>query len=259
MSTSNPENRHDSMHTDTSNSSMEEDERSFASSSSLSNHLLETAATSQRDSVDNDLCGVNSTSELEDTLATIRREHADLQAAYDVLDKQANKAQEELADLKHVNISLMDENESYQLLLGERTLSGEILGQGFLGRNWETEALSPQPSLSPDLCKTAVPTIKEVFEEDEDDESARRASIPELQDHGAGSWQAGAVGAQVDKIRNNRSGKVKAPTVGLDLAAELDRAEESNSALHDEVSHFQQTTYIGGTSTMPLPNELERE
>lgn len=149
------------------------------------------------------------------SLAALRSERDQLVQSYQALTVQHDKQQEDLQQLREANSNLQDENESFQLLLGERTLSGEILGQGVFRETWN--ALPPDATSST-RSKRRSRLMEEVLEEEEDEV---------YEDRGAGSMHAGAVAADgVVKRKASRSKMRGAPTAGLDLAAELDRAED---------------------------------
>lgn len=177
---------------------------------------------------------INPNPELVATLAQLQSDFEALQVQHAELVTQSEKSSEEVQQLQLTNTSLMDENESFQLLLGERTLSGEILGQGVLGATWDA---SP-PTSSPEQHRRRP--------------SPRRANSLEgvaeegdefYETHGDGDASAGAVGAHGVQKREPVK-KPKAPTVGLDLAAELGRAEEEE----DQEDEEQRARYTSGGS-----------
>lgn len=169
---------------------------------------------------------INPNPELVATLAQLQADFDALQVQHEDLVLQADKASEEIVQLQQSNYRLQDENESFTILLGERTLRGEILGQGVFGQSWDgpINGKSGHTKSSPDpatLRPKASPRLAEVLEEDDE----------LFESHGDGAADSGAVAANdIEKRRKGRlgkRGKAKAPTGGLDLAAELDRAEES--------------------------------
>lgn len=157
-------------------------------------------------------------------------ELAQLTADFEALQSQhaqlADKHSEEISQLHAANHKLQDEAESFQLLLGERTLSGEILGQGVFGQSWDAPASfrsAINSRNSTDFARQKSPRLEGVIEEDE-----------VLEGHGDGDQHSGAMGVNgVERRKNKGGGRPKAPTAGLDLAAELDRAAEHEQTSQD--------------------------
>ena len=130
--------------------------------------------------------------------------------------------QVELSELKRVYQDLQEENESYEILLGERTLNGEVQGTDLFRRSsaWMDEHMSPR--MLADVGEESDEDSGEESEDEEEGEMDVEAVL--LETHGIGSSNAGAVAA------GEPSGKRKRPASktsggGLDLAAELEAAQ----------------------------------
>lgn len=176
------------------------------------------------------------TTALKAELDVVKTQLAATQSSMEQALAAAETLKTQLADLERVNEQLMDDNESYQFLVGERTLMGGFDVKQLL-RVDEAESnaasippnprrASPTSSLSPSL--EGVEEEDEEEEEEEDADAAIERAV--LESHGDGSRTTGAVEAGISKAtkpkrisarRNESSG------LGLDLAAELAQAEES--------------------------------
>ena len=170
----------------------------------------------------------NPNPELVASLAALQEDHDALITSYAASADRASRAAEELAELKRVNLQLMDENESFALLLGERTLSGQLLGQGVFSRSWENSpemANGAGDRFMPSPLMNGSSGLQEVAEEDDEDGEDELRQI--LEDRGAGSASSGAVAADTNTRRRQSKSTANARTVGLDLAAELDRAQDA--------------------------------
>ncbi|CAH7690485.1 hypothetical protein PPACK8108_LOCUS25842 [Phakopsora pachyrhizi] len=155
-------------------------------------------------------------------------------AQLEKLVANAEQLKNQLTDLERVNSQLMDDNESYQILVGEKTLMGGFDVKEFLRANDFDPQLSGAQLSS--ASSSTGPSLAEVEEEDEDEDEVEEGEEEEdeieravLESHGAGSRNMGAVEAGVmrspkpkaKKRGNNSTGG------GLDLAAELAQAEEN--------------------------------
>lgn len=172
-----------------------------------------------------------------ETLAELTelRSHFDsLSTSYDSLSSTLRTLQVELTDIKRVNINLMEQNESYEILLSEKTFSGELMGHGVFKNSWASDGLSIGDLQIP------LEDVEEANEEDEgdyddeesfsdagnfedDDEAVERVL---LESQGMGSRNAGAVQAAPSAARPRKKKESPVPGPGLNLAAELDRAKE---------------------------------
>lgn len=174
------------------------------------------------------------TAALKAELDAVKAQQAETQSSMEQALAAAETLKIQLADLERVNDQLMDDNESYQFLVGERTLMGGFDVKQLLRVD---EAESNAASISPiprraSPTSSVSPSLEGVEEEDEEEEEDADAAIERavLESHGDGSRTTGAVEAGISKAskpkrisarRNESSG------LGLDLAAELAQAEES--------------------------------
>lgn len=177
---------------------------------------------------------INEITELQTSLQLVQQERHHLLHNNLELLQQTNHLSEELTDLKRLNASLTDENESFQLLLGERTLSGQILGQGVFGQSWDDE-MNTSARSSPDLSRRTGFSSSPLIGVLEEDDAEEEVDSGYLESSGRGSLDSGAVAADTSGYRRrNVKSSAKVPTVGLDLAAELDRANEEVREEEDE-------------------------
>ncbi|WAR53618.1 hypothetical protein PtB15_3B126 [Puccinia triticina] len=172
---------------------------------------------------------------LKAELEALKAQQAANQTSMEQALASAETLKTQLADLERVNEQLMDDNESYQFLVGERTLMGGFDIKQLL-RVDESES-TPGPTPAPrrtSPSSSSTPSLEGVEEEDEDaeDDEDADAAIERaiLESHGDGTRTTGAVEAGISKTtkpkripnrRNEPSG------LGLDLAAELAQAEET--------------------------------
>ena len=141
---------------------------------------------------------------------------------------------EQLSDAERVNEQLMDDNESYQFLVGEKTLMGgfdlkQLLSIDHLENEEEGEDKNEKLASGSELASVAEET------EEEGDDSVDDIEKAVLEAQGNGSRTTGAVEAEVINPRSTRR-PLKKPLDnsgssggggGLDLAAELAQAEQS--------------------------------
>ncbi|KAI5480396.1 hypothetical protein MNV49_000971 [Pseudohyphozyma bogoriensis] len=157
---------------------------------------------------------------LQDQLATLTTAHTSLSTTLRAL-------QTELSELKRVYQDLQEENESYEILLGEKTLNGTVQGTEFFRRNslWNEDGMLPGGGL---------PSVGEDSGEEEEEEESGSEEESEVEDEdiekvllesqGTGSPNSGAVAAGTTGGRRNTR-KPKSSGGGLDLAAELEAAQ----------------------------------
>jgi hypothetical protein len=177
----------------------------------------------------------HTTAALKAEVEALKAQQAANQATMEQAIASSETLKTQLADLERVNEQLMDDNESYQFLVGERTLMGgfdikQLLrvdeGEAAPGPSPVARRNSPSSSSTPSL--EGVEEEDEEEDEDEDADAAIERAV--LESHGDGSRTTGAVEAGISKntkpkrIPNRRN----EPTgLGLDLAAELAQAEET--------------------------------
>ncbi|KAI9610951.1 hypothetical protein H4Q26_008797 [Puccinia striiformis f. sp. tritici PST-130] len=150
-------------------------------------------------------------------LEAMKAQQATNQALMEQALTSADTLKTQLADLERVNEQLMDDNESYQILVDE---SGSTLTSTPAPRR-----ASPTSSLTPSL-EGVEEEDEEEDDEDEDPDAAIERAV--LESHGDGSRTTGAVEAGISKTAKPQRNRGNAPTgLGLDLAAELAQAEET--------------------------------
>ncbi|ORY91517.1 hypothetical protein BCR35DRAFT_349332 [Leucosporidium creatinivorum] len=163
---------------------------------------------------------------------------ASLTTAHDSLSSTLRTLQTEMSDLKRVYQDLQEENESYEILLGEKTLNGEVRGSELFRQSFhwgESGEDGPSQGLG---FLGGLEAVGEGDEEDfsdlegEDDyDSDEEDDVDRilLESRGVGSSNSGAVAAGTSSRRNSRQTKKKRPSGGLDLAAELEAAQMEDS------------------------------
>ncbi|KAH9818463.1 hypothetical protein DFH28DRAFT_925939 [Melampsora americana] len=178
-----------------------------------------------------------STLQLEAALTETKKEVTKAVSEAEGLRRALGVLREQLADAERVNEQLMDDNESYQFLVGERTLMGgfdikQLLSIDHLeGRDGEEEGEDKNEKLTSGSELASV--AEETEEEGDGDDSVDDIEKAVLESHGNGSRTTGAVEAEVINPRSTRRPMKK--TIdnnatgggGLDLAAELAQAEQS--------------------------------
>ena len=176
-------------------------------------------------------------------LSTLSTSHASLQSTLHLLQTQLN-------DLKRVNRELQEENESYNILLREKTLSGQfdILRMG--GARQESpvqeEEENDQDAISlqsRETGRSVLDPVHELAEEHEEEEAHVEEPEPELDPMFGQVDEPEADADSSGKTPRTRHGRrrssVAAPRgeslanlpitgPGLDLAAELGRAENKD-------------------------------
>ena len=187
-----------------------------------------------------------------------------LTTAHSSLSSTLHKLQVEMADLKRVYQDVQEQNESYEVLLGERTLSGEVRttalfrqsfswgesglaggddgdwhhhgGAGAAGDVKYASAFGFAGGLDPVGEEGELPLSSEEElssdgeDGDEDEDEIERVL---LESKGVGSPHSGAVAAERAERRRSRHAAKRASVVaaaggGLDLAAELEAAAEQD-------------------------------
>ncbi|KAG0147151.1 hypothetical protein CROQUDRAFT_91778 [Cronartium quercuum f. sp. fusiforme G11] len=183
-----------------------------------------------------------STLELEAALAEARKEASEAEG----LRRAIGVLRDQLADAERVNEQLMDDNESYQFLVGERTLMGGFDIKQLLRVDSETPASASGSSLA---------DVEEEEEEEEDEEmdDIERAV---LESHGNGSRTTGAVEAEVSTTRHKSKSAASAIGGGLDLAAELAQAEQSEELEKTEERRKKKSS-TGRSSTKDKDAEIK--
>ncbi|GAA5986470.1 hypothetical protein JCM10908_003766 [Rhodotorula pacifica] len=178
-----------------------------------------------------------------------------LTTAHDSLASSYRTLQTEMTDLKRVFQDLQEENESYEILLGERTLSGEVRDSQLFRSSaaWIT-SVSGGPGTEPLLS-----TLEERDEEEGDARASANEGVDSdgddssddgdddlervlLESRGIGSPVSGAVAADPPSAtRRPRPARSPRPETngaahngGLDLAAELKAAQQDDGLDEEE-------------------------
>ncbi|MBW0510798.1 hypothetical protein O181_050513 [Austropuccinia psidii MF-1] len=164
-------------------------------------------------------------------LETIKKEKLTLESDLERAISELETFKSQLIDIERVNQQLMDDNESYQILVGERTLMGGFdLKQLLAGNRSEPFDQFHNSPHSISSASTA-PSLAGVEEEEEaslDEDADDVIERAVLESHGNGSRASGAVEAGVSQsFRRKQKRPIKDSVgTGLDLAAELAQAEE---------------------------------
>lgn len=177
-------------------------------------------------------------------LSTLSTSHASLQSTLHLLQSQLN-------DLKRVNNELQEENESYNILLRERTLTGQfdVLRMGGAGisdagdaessRDDDDDSDSGRDSLvSKSTARSTLDPVHELAEE-VDDEHLEQPEMdpqfqqpePEDQDENEPTGRRTRHGRKRSSVaipRGESLANLPITGPGLDLAAELGRAENKD-------------------------------
>ncbi|GAA5927802.1 uncharacterized protein JCM15063_005998 [Sporobolomyces koalae] len=209
-------------------------------------------------------------SPISETERALRAQLDSLSTAHGSLTTTLRTLQTEMTDLKRVYQDLQEENESYQILLGEKTLSGEVTGTDFFRKSfsWGADVGLESPNNSNALTGGFQPGwsgfgfqggLEAVGEEDLDEiheSDSSESSDPDededdiekilLESQGTGTVNSGAVSAQSPKTRRasrrtrsialahaKRDSSSVPALGGLDLAAELEAAQHDQTL--DEV------------------------
>lgn len=208
----------------------------------------------------NTLPGVPLPPEMMAEWADLRSQHSSLLTSHSSLQSNLTQLRTEMTDLQRVNAQLMEENESYELLVGEKTLKGELDLKALLRRSYSSDTEGDGGSDDGEGLRSFSTTgtsvgsgarLEEVKEEDEDNLSdgdgtpnpnTSASGIDDdvekmiLETQGSGSRSTGAVEAETTSAKKKklppRAGqKTTQPMgLGLDLAAELEKAEEGEQA-----------------------------
>lgn len=178
-------------------------------------------------------------------LSTLSTSHASLQSTLHLLQSQLN-------DLKRVNRELQEENESYNILLREKTLSGQfdILRMGGARSDRQASPVSEDDGdqdahslQSRETGRSVLDPVHELAEEHEEEETRRDEPEPELDPKFGQVDEPDADAHSIGKGTRSRHGRRRSSVVaprgeslanlpitgpGLDLAAELGRAENKD-------------------------------
>ena len=177
-------------------------------------------------------------------LSTLSTSHASLQSTLHLLQTQLN-------DLTRVNRELQEENESYNILLRERTLNGQfdVLRMGGVRSDRSSESPSPVDDGDRDAAslksretgRSVLDPVHELAEEHEEEQQPEPEPEldPQFGQIDEGDTEGGANSKNTRSRHSRRRSSVAAPRgeslanlpitgPGLDLAAELGRAENKD-------------------------------
>ncbi|KAM0745742.1 hypothetical protein T439DRAFT_384060 [Meredithblackwellia eburnea MCA 4105] len=166
---------------------------------------------------------------LQEQLATLTTAHSSLTSTLRTL-------QNELSELKRVYQDLQEENESYEILLGEKTLNGEVQGSEFFRRNsfWNEDMFAAPTAALAAVGEEGEPSGSgsdgEGSEEEEGDDEKEELDVEAvlLETQGTGTPNSGAVSAGTPSGKRKKLKKTSGGGGGLDLAAELEAAQWVN-------------------------------
>lgn len=167
-----------------------------------------------------------------------------LTTAHSSLTNTLRTLQTEMADLKRVYQDLQEENESYEILLGEKTLNGEVRGTELFRQSFhwgESGEDGPPQGLG---FLGGLEAVEEDdfsdLEGDFEDESGDEDDVERiLEAKGTGSPDEGAVAAGSEKRRGSKAKKAR-PSGGLDLAAELEAAQMDDTEAEEKEKRRQE-------------------
>lgn len=160
-------------------------------------------------------------SDLKLELSTLSTSHASIQNTLILLQTQ-------LVDLKRVNQELQEENESYMILLREKTLNGQYDVMGQVGADSDSEGDNLEHTGDHGSIRSSARSVLDPVDEvDEDYKVSRTVELdPEFQqgmdsEHSDFASEVGvALGGEGESLAG-----LPLTGPGLDLAAELGRAE----------------------------------
>ena len=185
-------------------------------------------------------------------MTALRLELSTLSTSYGSLQSTVVLLQTQLVDLKRVNNQLQEENESYNILLREKTLSGQyglfrqVSGDrsNFGDDDGQTDDMGDVQSMQSGAHSSQLGTVDEHPEEDElhvDFGADHRDLMPNSDEEGSLEREGSSRGKRSRHGRSRHSGSPTSPALrgeslaglpitgpGLDLAAELGRAENKD-------------------------------
>ncbi|KAF3903643.1 hypothetical protein AA313_de0205821 [Arthrobotrys entomopaga] len=154
-------------------------------------------------------------------IETLRAELAEAQVrfteALKLEERKQQDAADQLSELRKNNAKLQDENESFQLLLGQATMNGEIRN-GFLGQ-WAEDSASSSPSkeTAPSLSSTLAEEIESASQKEENDELKKlRQENKEMKDQNKAMTLY--INTMIERLLNSNQESVLDRTPGSDKA-----------------------------------------
>nr|GAT48378.1 predicted protein [Mycena chlorophos] len=171
-------------------------------------------------------------------MTALRLELSTLSTSYTSLQNTLVLLQSQLIDLKRVNNELQEENESYMILLRERTLNGQFDVMKQMGGSLsDDESDDDGTSADRGSLRSAPRSVLDKVEEEEDTEEtleqqlerslARETDSPSSS-RGFGRPARKRTGSHSSQVRGESLADLPITGPGLDLAAELGRAENKD-------------------------------
>lgn len=174
----------------------------------------------------------DSTSAVE--LLALQEQLSSLTTAHHSLTATSRALQVELGELKRVYSDLQEENESYELLLSERTMNGEVRESALMNKSWASDddfssgamTLGGGGTGANSSYGGGLESVGETDEttEDDDDEVAADDSR-EMRESELPKITRGKKSISRKRSSTGGVGGVATRGLGLDLAAELEAAE----------------------------------
>ncbi|BGP47259.1 hypothetical protein JCM10450v2_003111 [Rhodotorula kratochvilovae] len=231
------------------------------------------SATSTRSTTPSTSATSDSPSGPSATELSLRAQLDVLTTAHSSLTATLHKLQTEMSDLKRVYQDVQEQNESYEILLGEKTLSGEVRTTALFRQSfsWGESGLGADDDgagaggvayggafgfaggLDPvgeegELPLSSDEELSAYSDDDDDDDPAKDSDDIErvlLESKGTGSANSGAVAAEKAARRRSRRQASLALASrggggGLDLAAELEAAAQQDDLDEVEVERMRE-------------------
>ncbi|KAI6136731.1 hypothetical protein F5141DRAFT_1185626 [Pisolithus sp. B1] len=177
-------------------------------------------------------------------MTALRLELSTLSTSYSSLQSTLQLLQSQLVDLKRVNNQLQEENESYMILLRERTLSGQFDLMRQVGGTLSTTSGFEDGDLTSEddvgslrsAGRSALDVVEEMAEEGEDlahlNFNTDRQMADSRRRHPRHTRKNGSMSHSPGRVPRGESlADLPVAGPGLDLAAELGRAENKDIEL----------------------------
>ncbi|CAK5280266.1 unnamed protein product [Mycena citricolor] len=174
-------------------------------------------------------------------MTALRLELSTLSTSYSSLQNTLVLLQSQLVDLKRVNHELQEENESYMILLREKTLSGQFdvmrqVGGGSITDDDDDEAASLSVRSVRSVARSTLDKVDEEDDQQEEEEETleqqlERSLVPPPESPvRTGRSPRKRTGSQSHSpsVRGETLADLPITGPGLDLAAELGRAENKD-------------------------------
>ncbi|KAF8140140.1 hypothetical protein EV363DRAFT_1311760 [Boletus edulis] len=170
-------------------------------------------------------------------MTALRLELSTLSTSYSSLQSTLMLLQTQLVDLKRVNNHLQEDNESYMILLREKTLSGQFdLMKQVGGAPSSTSGVEEDEDDTTDENDMSSLRMEEEEGEDVLDHSPDRHSDSPRRHHGRHARRTGsATRSPTRPPRGESLADLPITGPGLDLAAELGRAENRDNLLGESI------------------------